>query len=327
MPVDRTLRPARGGCAVNEREEIVRADDLCVRFGSRAALDGVTMRVLRGEIMGLVGPNGAGKTTLLRVLATALVPSSGRALVVGFDPARKPREVRRRVGYLPDFMGLYQDMRVDEYLRFFADAYGLDAGKRRAYVDRALRMTGLADRAGSFIEELSLGMRSRVAFARALAGDPALLLLDEPLSGLDPFARTGFIETLRGLRAEGTSVLVSSHQLADLERLCDGVVLMDRGRVVGAEQAEDDRRPSYELVLPAADGAAAGRLRAIAGVARVAALANRTAAFEVEIAEGVEPAATLRAIVLAGMDVSVWKPRETSLEDRLRRAVDKEEPE
>jgi ABC-2 type transport system ATP-binding protein len=285
------------------------------------------MSVSRGAIIGLVGPNGAGKTTLLRVLATALVPSTGRALVVGFDPVRKPREVRRRVGYLPDFMGLYQDMRVDEYLRFFADAYGLDAEKRRAYVDRALRMTGLADRAGSFIEELSLGMRSRVAFARALAGDPDLLLLDEPLSGLDPFARTGFIETLQGLRDEGKSVLVSSHQLADLERLCDGVVLMDRGRVVETGQPEADRSPGYELVLSGADGDTAERLRAIAGVAQVVTLPRRAAAFEVEISEGVEPAATLRAIVLAGMDVTVWKPRETSLEDRLRRAVDKEEPE
>jgi len=324
MPVDRTDRAARGGDAVSEREDIVRADELCVRFGSRTALDRLTMRVPQGAIIGLVGPNGAGKTTLLRVLATALVPSSGSALVAGFDPVRRPREVRRRVGYLPDFMGLYQDMRVDEYLRFFADAYGLDAEKRRAYVDRALRMTGLADRAGSFIEELSLGMRSRVAFARALAGDPELLLLDEPLSGLDPFARTDFIETLRGLCAEGKSVLVSSHQLADLERACDSVVLMDRGRVVETGQQEPDRGALYELVASGAGGDTAERLRAIAGVARAEALPRRADAFEVELAAGTEPPAALRAIVLAGADVSVWKPRETSLEDRLRRAVEEE---
>jgi len=312
---------------VNGREEIVRADGLCVRFGSRMALDGLTMRVPRGAIVGLVGPNGAGKTTLLRVLATALVPSSGSAIVAGFDPVRRPREVRRRVGYLPDFMGLYQDMRVDEYLRFFADAYGLDAERRRAYVDRALRMTGLADRAGSFIEELSLGMRSRVAFARALAGDPELLLLDEPLSGLDPFARTDFIETLRGLGAEGKSVLVSSHQLADLERACDGVILMDRGRAVETGTAEADRGARYELVASGAGDGAAERLRAIEGVARVEALPRRADTFEVELAPGAEPADALRAIVLSGVGVSVWKPRESSLEDRLRRAVDKGEPE
>jgi ABC-2 type transport system ATP-binding protein len=307
---------------VSGREEIVRTNGLCVRFGNRVALDGVTMRAARGAIVGLVGPNGAGKTTLLRVLATALVPSAGSALVAGFDPARRPREVRRRVGYLPDFMGLYQDMRVDEYLGFFADAYGLDAGRRRAFIARALEMTGLEDRAGAFIDELSLGMRSRVAFARALAGDPELLLLDEPLSGLDPFAKSDFVATLRKLRDQGTSALVSSHQLADLERLCDDVVLMDRGRVVGAGLAEVDRRPRYVIALAAAESA--DGLRSLACVARVEALPGRPGAFEVELTEGAAPAAALREIVLAGLDVAVWKPRETNLEDRLRRAVEEE---
>jgi len=305
-------------------KEIARTEGLGVRFGGQTALDSVTMSVPRGAITGLVGPNGAGKTTLLRVLATALVPSSGRALVVGYDPVRRPREVRRRVGYLPDFMGLYQDMRVDEYLGFFADAYGLDDQRRRAFIDRALGLAGLADRAGSFIDELSLGMRSRIAFVRGLAGDPDLLLLDEPLSGLDPFARADFIETLRRLREEGKSVLVSSHQLGDLERLCDGAVFMDRGRVVDGGEVEADLGARYELVL-SGGGAAVGRLQEVRGVAQARERSGRTAAYDLVLEGGVGPAEVLREIVLAGLEVTEWRPCEESLEDRLRRAVEREE--
>lgn len=302
---------------------IVSTDGIGVRFGGIAALDGVTMVVERAKICGLVGPNGAGKTTLLRVLATALVPTSGRALVDGFDPVRRPREVRRRIGYLPDFMGLYQDMRVDEYFYFFADAHGMSSSKRRAFVERALALTGLVDRAGSFIEELSLGMRAKVAFARALAGDPALLLLDEPLSGFDPLARSDFIETLLTLRDEGTSILISSHQLEDLERLCDSVVFMNGGRIVGAGREQDAPALCYELVL-GGEGGSLDELLEAEGVAGARTLSRDEHAFEVDLTEGAAPAQVLRAMVLAGFEVMVWKPRGGGLEDRLRRAVDRE---
>ncbi|HUT76288.1 MAG TPA: ABC transporter ATP-binding protein, partial [Polyangia bacterium] len=243
--------------------------------------------------------------------------------VAGFDAVREPREVRRRVGYLPDFMGLYHDMRIDEYLGFFADANGLDARRRRSFIERALRMTGLADRAGSFIEELSLGMRGRIAFARALAGDPELLILDEPLFGLDPFARTGFVETLRELRSGGTSALISSHQLADLERLCDDVVFMDRGRVVAPAAEEGGPGAVYEVGLAGCGPEAAAALRLLPGVAR----AERAAAggVVIELEQGAWAPDVLRAIVGAGFDVEFFRPRVTSLEERLRRAVDEEE--
>jgi ABC-2 type transport system ATP-binding protein len=309
---------------VSAPNDIVVAEGLRVVFGKSAALDGLTLRVPRGIITGLVGPNGAGKTTLLRVLATALAPSAGSVFVAGFDPARQPREVRRRVGYLPDFMGLYQDMRVDEYLGFFADAYGLGAARRRAFVERALKLAKLEGRAQAFIEELSLGMRSRVAFARALAGDPELLLLDEPLSGLDPFAKADFVDTLRALRAEGRTVLISSHQLDDLERLCDGVVFMDRGRAVEDAPRGGDRPVAYELELCSADPAIAERLAAVPGLSRVEPHPARSGAFAVELSSGTAPPAALRAIVLAGLDVASWRPHEASLEERLRRAVEEE---
>jgi ABC-2 type transport system ATP-binding protein len=311
---------------VSEPEEILYVEELRVRFGGRAALDGVSMRVPKGAITGLVGPNGAGKTTLIRVLATALLPTSGRVLIAGFDPAREPLAVRRSIGYLPDFMGLYQDMRVVEYLGFFADAYGLDREARRAFVARALRLARLEDRAEAFIEELSLGMRSRVAFARTLAGDPSLLLLDEPLSGLDPFAKADFVEVLKQLRAEGKSVLISSHQLADLERLCDTVVFMDRGRAIEEDGLADaSRRAAYELGLSGVDDRFAERLSALPCLARVTSIADVRDAFSVELAEETTPPAALRAIVLAGFDVAWWRPLEASLETRLRRAVGREE--
>ena len=143
------------------RRAVAGVVDLTVRFGATTALDRVAFDLAPGEVVGLVGPNGAGKTTLLRVLATLLLPSAGRAEVGGFDVVLRPFEVRRRIGYLPDFAGLYQDMRVSEYLRFFADANGLDLDSRAEFVERALATSQLEERADDFIEQLSRGMRGR----------------------------------------------------------------------------------------------------------------------------------------------------------------------
>jgi len=293
--------------------------DLTVRFGATTALDRVAFDLTAGEVVGLVGPNGAGKTTLLRVLATLLVPNGGRAEVLGFDVVRRPLEVRRRIGYLPDFAGLYQDMRVSEYLSFFADANGLDRESRADFVARALSRSELEDRAGDFIDQLSRGMRGKLAFAATLAGDPPLLLLDEPLSGLDPLARGNLRDTLSGLRDASRTILISSHMLSDLELLCDRVLLIDRGRLV---EETPEEAVSYDLELAGAGEGAAEQLEGIDAVRAVAA-GGRPGAFALEIESASAAPSVLAAVVGLGLQVTIWKPTGGTLEDRFRRAVDR----
>jgi ABC-2 type transport system ATP-binding protein len=308
--------------ADSRREAVAGAVDLTMRFGSTTALDRVAFDLSAGEVVGLVGPNGAGKTTLLRVLATLLVPSAGRAEVLGFDVVRRPLEVRRRIGFLPDFAGLYQDMRVTEYLRFFADANGLDREHRTRFVEQALRTSQLEERAADFIEQLSRGMRSKLAFAATLAGDPPLLLLDEPLSGLDPLARGALRDTLSGLRDDRRAILISSHMLSDLELLCDRVLLIDRGRLVEEAGDEPDRIATYELELAAVDDVAIEQLEGIVEVVS-AARSTRPGTVTLDIEPASAAPEVLRAIVALGLEVLAWKPSGASLEDRFRRAVDR----
>ena len=308
--------------AESRRELTAGVVDLTVRFGSTTALDRVAFALEAGEVVGLVGPNGAGKTTLLRVLATLLLPSGGRAEVLGFDVARRPLEVRRRIGYLPDFAGLYQDMRVSEYLRFFADANGLDRESRARFVEQALVASQLEERRGDFIEQLSRGMRGKLAFAATLAGDPPLLLLDEPLSGLDPLARGALRDNLSALRDEHRTILISSHMLSDLELLCDRVLLIDRGRLV-EEASEESIR--YELELADADSDAAERLAGIDSVLSVTP-GPRPGVLILEIEAATAAPGVLAAVVTLGLEVMAWKPSGGSLEDRFRRAVDRRPP-
>ncbi|MFO8070975.1 MAG: ABC transporter ATP-binding protein [Polyangia bacterium] len=304
---------------------LARVEDVGVRFGEVVALERAALAVAPGEVVGLVGPNGAGKTTLLRVLATLLRPETGRAAVLGFDVVRRPLEVRRRIGYLPDFAGLYQDMRVVEYLRFFADANGLDRGRREAFVERALELSRLAGRAGDFVERLSRGMRAKLAFVGALAGDPPLLLLDEPLDGLDPLARSELLATLKGLRDEGRrGMLISSHMLLDLERICDRVLLIDRGRLLDEAPDAGAAGCSYLLRASGVGEESVERLEQIEGVRRVE-TAGDGGGLVLELT-GVEAApGVLVAIVEAGIEVLEWRPARSGLEERYRRAVEEGE--
>ena len=196
--------------------------------GGRGLRD-FTLEIERGELVGLVGPNGAGKTTLIKVLATLLRPGAGEAAVNGFDVASQPRTVRAAIGYMPDVPGVYQDMKVREFLQFFADAFHLPAARKAARIDYLLEWSGLAGRAGDFVEHLSLGWRQRLALARALLHEPALLLLDEPATGLDPLARVELRRRLKELHEQGTTILIASHILADLEDICTRVVFIADG--------------------------------------------------------------------------------------------------
>jgi ABC-2 type transport system ATP-binding protein len=222
---------------------IVRAAGLVKRYDRTLAVAGLDLDIAEGEIFGLVGPNGAGKTTTLKILATLLVPDSGDAEIAGASVRRNPNDVRRVIGFMPDSFGVYDDMKVWEYLDFFARCYGISAERRRRMIGDLLELVDLGPKRDTYVAGLSRGMQQRLCLAHALVHDPAVLLLDEPASGLDPRARVELRELLRELRSLGKTILVSSHILPELEELCTSVAIIDRGQVlVHGRVADIERR-------------------------------------------------------------------------------------
>jgi ABC-2 type transport system ATP-binding protein len=209
---------------------IVRATGLVKRYDRTLAVAGLDLDIAEGEIFGLVGPNGAGKTTTLKILATLLVPDSGDAEIAGASVRRNPNDVRRVLGFMPDSFGVYDDMKVW-------------AERRRRMIGDLLELVDLGPRRDTYVQGLSRGMQQRLCLAHALVHDPAVLLLDEPASGLDPRARVELRELLRELRSLGKTILVSSHILPELEELCTSVAIIDRGQVlVHGRVADIERR-------------------------------------------------------------------------------------
>jgi ABC-2 type transport system ATP-binding protein len=230
--------------------EIVRTEGLVKRYDGTLAVAGVDLKVEAGEIFGLVGPNGAGKTTTLRILATLLLPSAGYAEIAGWSVTRNPDQVRRVLGFMPDAFGVYDDMKVWEYLDFFARCYGIAPAARRRMIGDLLELVDLADKRESYVQTLSRGMQQRLCLAHALVHDPDVLLLDEPASGLDPRARVELRELLRELRSMGKTILISSHILPELEELCTSVAIVDRGQVLAQGRVSDiERRLRFGAVL------------------------------------------------------------------------------
>jgi len=195
------------------------------------ALKSLDLAVPAGEVFGLVGPNGAGKTTLLNVLATAIRPDYGRASIAGFDIEKEPREVRRRLGYMPDFFNLYDEMTAADFITYFGLVFGVEQAVLPGRVDALLKEVNLEAKRDAKIGELSRGMRQRLVFAKTLVHDPDVLLLDEPLAGLDPLARMEMREILRGLGSKGKTVIISSHILTELSDFCSMVGIMEKGEM------------------------------------------------------------------------------------------------
>jgi len=205
---------------------------LTKRYGSLTALDDLTLELESGDVFGFIGPNGAGKSTTMKILAGLLEPTSGRAQVLGKDVTKNGDFVRRNVGYMPDFFGVYEDLKVSEYLEFFASAYGLPRGARRKIVGDVLELTDLNYKRDAMVDSLSRGMQQRLGLARVLVHDPPVLLLDEPASGLDPRARIEIRELLKELQRLGKTILVSSHILSELGEFCNKLGIIERGKLI-----------------------------------------------------------------------------------------------
>jgi ABC-2 type transport system ATP-binding protein len=199
-------------------------------YGGFTAVNGISFSLKPGDIFGFIGSNGAGKTTTIRMLATLLEPTSGSATLNGIDVVSQPMEIRRMIGYMPDFFGLYDDVKVWEYLDFFASIYGVQ--KRNQVIDEVLELTDLSVKKDAFVQSLSRGMQQRLCLARCLVHDPKLLLLDEPASGLDPRARAELKELIAELGRLGKIVIVSSHILPELSDFCNCVGIIERGNLL-----------------------------------------------------------------------------------------------
>ncbi|HEY3314132.1 MAG TPA: ABC transporter ATP-binding protein [Bacillota bacterium] len=211
---------------------MIRIDQVTKTYGRTKALDGLQFEVPRGSIFGFVGPNGAGKTTTIRILATLLAPSGGEAYVGGAPVSRDPAKVRQLIGYMPDFFGVYDDLRVDEYLDFYGASRGLAPARRKKVAADLLELIELTDKRGEYVDTLSRGMKQRLCLAQALVHDPSVLLLDEPASGLDPRARVEMRELIKELQVMGKTVLISSHILSELAEMCSHLAIIDHGRIV-----------------------------------------------------------------------------------------------
>lgn len=210
---------------------MIETTGLTKKYGELFAIRDINLKLERGDVFGFIGPNGAGKTTTMRILATLLNPTWGEAYVAGHSIYTKPKEIRRIIGYMPDFFGVYDDMKVIEYLEFFAAAYRIKGEPRRKVCDEVLGLVDLEFKREALVTSLSRGMTQRLGLARVLLHDPQVLLLDEPASGLDPRARIEMRNLIKRLRGLGKTIMVSSHILPELADICNKVGIIEKGEL------------------------------------------------------------------------------------------------
>src|SRR5574338_110540 len=253
--------------------------NLTRHFGKVDAVEDLNLKIPSGSLFGLIGPNGAGKTTTLRMLAGLLEPTSGKIVINGQPIHQNLNDLRRQIGYMPDFFGVYEDLVVWEYLDFFGRCYDIPTNRRVQVIDELLDLVDLTEKRDAYVHTLSRGMRQRLCLAHAMVHDPQVLLLDEPASGLDPRARVEMRELLRELGAMGKTVVLSSHILAELAELCDSIGIIERGRLVTSGRLEDIRaqiqggRKLRIRMLSDLD-AAQSLLRGLRGVGEVAVISE-----------------------------------------------------
>jgi ABC-2 type transport system ATP-binding protein len=304
-------------------KSVVVLEHLTKRFGSFTALDDLTLTLNAGQIFGLIGPNGAGKTTAIKILVGLSRPTAGTAHIAGADCVREARRIKRLVGYMPDRFGSYDNMRVREYLDFFGAAFGIRRRKRTKRIEEIMETTGTTYMKDRFVESLSHGMQQRVGVARTLLHDPQVLILDEPANGLDPQARIEMRDLLLHLAKLGKTLIVTSHILPELSRICDRVGILTHGKLRAFGTIEQigrqiSQRRTVEAQLTSAEqlsGAAAIIREALEPEAEVTeAVAEKAIRFRTAIPEA-ELGELLAHLVRGGVHVTQFREVQTDLEE------------
>ncbi len=296
---------------------MIETKGLTKQYGALTALSNLDLTIAAGDIFGFIGPNGAGKTTTMRILATLLEPTSGKAYIDGMDVATHGQKVRRVVGYMPDFMGVYDDLKVFEYLEFFAAAFDIPPGKRKGIVEGVLELTDLMGKKHATVDSLSRGMQQRLGLARVLIHDPKALILDEPASGLDPRARIEIKELLRELKRMGKTIMISSHILSELEEICDHVGIVEQGKLVFSGTMEQIRQKlgvhsKVRVRVAANTEQAAALLGALPEIEQVQQIGD---ALTVSCRDGNAANALIaRTLVQAGLDLISLEPEQVKLD-------------
>ncbi|MGZ5200911.1 MAG: ATP-binding cassette domain-containing protein [Telluria sp.] len=297
---------------------LLQADGLCKSFGSRCAVDGVSLRVLAGQTVGLLGPNGAGKSTTVGMLCGLLRPDAGEVLVDGQPVTPSAMQAKRKIGLVPQDLALYEDLSALENLRLFGGLYDLKGAALAARIAQVLALVNLEDRAKDKVETFSGGMKRRLNIAAAMLHDPALLILDEPTVGVDPQSRNAIFETLEKLKAEGRALIYTSHYMEEVERLADHIVIVDHGKVIA-----DASRAELHKLLPAQAALRfelatpmkrehLERLRAEQGVASLSADDN---SYEIHLADTDGAVPVLAWLEKSGYRLTHFATARASLED------------
>ncbi len=297
---------------------MIEIKNLAKYYGDLAAVDDLSLNIKEGDIFGFIGPNGAGKTTTMRVLVTLLEPTAGSAFIDGLDVTKQGKKVRRRVGYMPDFMGVYDDLKVFEYLEFFAAAFSIERKKRKSIVEGVLELTDLQSKQSATVDSLSRGMQQRLGLARVLIHDPKVLILDEPASGLDPRARIEIRELLRELKRMGKTIMISSHILSELEEICDHVGIIEHGKLVFSGTLEEIRphlgiRGKVTVKVGENQEKAVELLSALPQVGQVQAVGDKIAVTFTEGQDG--DGVIARTLVKADLSVISIEPEQLKLDD------------
>lgn len=308
---------------------IIETQGLSKRYKNVQAVRDLTLTVEEGAIYGFVGPNGAGKTTTMHILTTLLQPTAGEAWVAGYSVTKQPRDVRRVIGYMPDFFGVYDDMKVWEYLDFFAACYDIPEADRPPLIRDLLDLVDLSHRADDMVDTLSRGMKQRLCLARTLAHDPQVLILDEPASGLDPRARIEIRELLVELANMGKTIFFSTHILADVAEICTQVGIIEAGQLVMQGSVEEMQRqlvPHREITVTLLGGVdlAKETLKGIGGVEMVEDLKSENERDRLHVSfvgEDADVSGLLALLVKAGIPVMHFMEETRDLESVFMRAT------
>jgi ABC-2 type transport system ATP-binding protein len=300
---------------------MIECRDLTKKYNDLFAVDRLTLKLDKGDVYGFIGPNGSGKTTTMRMLATLLNPSWGEATVCGYSIYTGSKEIRRSIGYMPDFFGVYDDMKVTEYLEFFAAAYRITGPERRKKVDQVLDLVDLQYKRDALVTSLSRGMTQRLGLARVLLHEPQVLLLDEPASGLDPRARIEMRELIKELRKMNKTIMVSSHILPELADICNKIGIIERGKLIfngTVEAAIKQVRGNYVFTVAVGGERteeAATKIREFPEVESVKP-DQKSDSLDVRLKDGHEDGSFLaERLVHAGFRLRAFKEKEVNLEN------------